>query len=298
MTLLLALAGCGSTALPALAPPPVDRAVVVVDKQVADGEPVVVEVRTWTEPGWTLPAAQPTADGLTIAKTATDGPTREGERDRLVETWELTGPAGSYVVGVAEVEATGPAGETRKLAPPAVFVDIGVDGPLAQGLSDFEAPPPPEPPPYGTYALIAGGTLALAGLLGGLLWWRSRRPEPVAPPEPPHLRAVRRWEEARTSGVDDHALALALSAILREYVEETQAWPATARTTREILQYVESNGTLGVADRLRARRVLDATDRLKFAREGGGQDFFDELDTDFRAVVAAMRPTFTPEVPA
>jgi predicted nucleic acid-binding protein len=291
MTLLLALAGCGSNALPPLAPPPVDRALVVTEKRVAEGTPVVVEVRTWAEPGWTVPPVAPTAEGLTATRTATDGPTREGERDRLVETWELTGAPGSYVVSVGEVEAADAAGSTRALAPPPVFVDVGVDGPLAQGISDFEAPPPPPPPRYGAYAAIAGGTLLVAGLGVGLAWWRRRRPEPVVQAEPPHQRALRRWEEARAGDLDDHSLALALSAILREYIEDTQAWPATARTTREILQYVASTGVLGVADRLRARRVLDATDRLKFAREGGGAAFFDELDADFRAVVSALRPS-------
>jgi hypothetical protein len=40
----------------------------------------------------------------------------------------------------------------------------------------------------------------------------------------------------------------------------------------------------------RARHILDATDRLKFAREGGGTGFFEALDDDFTAVLDATRP--------
>jgi hypothetical protein len=61
-----------------------------------------------------------------------------------------------------------------------------------------------------------------------------------------------------------------------------------------VLEHLAERELLGVADRVRAGRVLDATDRLKFAREGGGAEFFVELDGDFRAVVAAMRPRSAP----
>ncbi len=42
--------------------------------------------------------------------------------------------------------------------------------------------------------------------------------------------------------------------------------------------------------RQRAAGLLDATDRLKFAREGGGASFFAELDEDFEAIIEATRP--------
>jgi hypothetical protein len=100
--------------------------------------------------------------------------------------------------------------------------------------------------------------------------------------------ARRAWDEARRAGLDDHALALRLSNVLRTYFDDAIGFPASARTTREILVHLE--GVLDAAHRGRARHILDATDRLKFAREGGGAGFFEALDDDFAAVLEATRP--------
>ena len=292
--LFLMLSACGTSSLPALAPAPADLTVEVSEKQVESGAPVQVSVATWSADGWTVPTPQPVADGLTATLLEQDGPTLVGGRARRTWSWELSGPDGSYVVAVGEVEATGPGEETRALAPPPVFVDIGVTGPLATGLADFEAAPPPDPPPYAAIAAGVGGILLLAGIVGGVWWYRRTRPSPEAPPDPPDVQARRAWRDARAAGMDDHSLAMALSRILRVYIEQTQGFPATARTTREILDHLESGSGFGPADRTRAAAVLDATDRLKFAREGGGSAFFDRLGEDFEAIIAALRPRFIP----
>ena len=104
------------------------------------------------------------------------------------------------------------------------------------------------------------------------------------------MLARRAWLLAREAGLDDHGLALALSRILREYYQRITGWPATARTTREILLHMDDRGLLPADVRLRARRVLDATDRLKFAREGGGEGFFEALEQDFEMVLDATSP--------
>ncbi|MEC7947267.1 MAG: hypothetical protein VX265_06835, partial [Myxococcota bacterium] len=150
------------------------------------------------------------------------------------------------------------------------------------------AAPPPEGPPYRAIAAATAGTAALLGILGAVWWRRRQRPGPVIPPDPPDVQARRSWAAARSAGLDDHGLALALSRILRVYIEQTQGWPATARTTREIIHHLEAQTTMGTADRLRAAAVLDATDRLKFAREGGGAAFFDRLGDDFESVLSAL----------
>ena len=117
----------------------------------------------------------------------------------------------------------------------------------------------------------------------------------MPPPLPPHVLAERAWAEALAAGMDDHALAVALSMVLRAYLEGRGGFPATAGTTTEILGHLEKGGfgdrTLGIDDRMRRARILDATDRLKFAREGGGENFFAALDADFRAVLQATRPS-------
>ena len=48
-------------------------------------------------------------------------------------------------------------------------------------------------------------------------------------------------------------------------------------------------------DRIPVERILDSTDRLKFAREGGGEPFFAELDRHFASVIASSRPRSGPE---
>lgn len=93
------------------------------------------------------------------------------------------------------------------------------------------------------------------------------------------------------------ALALELSRILRVYVEAITGFPATARTSREILRALETEARLELSLRVRAGHILDATDRLKFAREGGGEGFFKALDEDFLAVLDATRPKPPPPAP-
>ena len=294
MSLLLLLAACGPATLPALAPAPVDLTAEVAEKRVDSGATVQVVVQAWAAPGWTVPPSQPVGEGLSAALVAQEGPTLEGERERWSWTWALSGPDGSYVVGLPEVTATGPDAQTRPLAPPPVFVDIGVEGPTASTLVGFEAAPPPAPPPNGRIAAGVGGGAALLAGLGAVWWYRRGRPAPEIPADPPHVEARKAWAAAQGAGLDDHGLALALSRILRVYIEQTQGWPATARTTREIVAQLEQQRRLGTADRLRAAAVLDATDRLKFAREGGGAAFFARLGGDFEAVVQALQPHAPP----
>jgi len=80
-------------------------------------------------------------------------------------------------------------------------------------------------------------------------------------------------------------MAVELSMILRRYLEGVFFWSATAETTREVLAYLRGHSLLDAEGYARAERVLDATDRLKFAREGGGEAFFVALDEDFFALV-------------
>ncbi len=291
--LTLALAACGDLALPPAPAQPADLRAMVDAKKVDKGQPIALTVRSWTTPGWTVPAPTLTVEGLEATPGPAQAPVRVGEGERLEQRWALAGEPGSYVIDLPPVTATGPGGQTLDIDPPPIFVDIGVQGPAASGLSDFEAEPPPEPPPWGLIGGAGAATLALAGL-GFWLWRRSRRPAPDAPPLPPHEQLLLDWQQAQAraaaGALDDHGLALALSTLFRRYLEAVLGFPATARTTREILHYLRQNQLLGESDRNRARDLLDATDRLKFAREGGGAAFFADLDSNLRAVVDATRP--------
>lgn len=295
--LLLALSGCGGQkALDALAPPEVDLVARVDEARVDKDEAVKLEIRGTASEGWTLTPGQVSAEGLQIEAAPPEGPAQSG--DQQVWTWRyaLSGPPGSYVIEPGGGVADGPGGQHRELETPPIFVDIGVTGPSGGPMAELEELPPPEPPPWG---LIAGGAaLALAALAGGVWYSRRKRiPTPPPPPEPAHVLAQRAWEKARLAGLDDHALALELSRILRVYVEAITGFPATARTSREILRALETEARLELSLRVRAGHILDATDRLKFAREGGGEGFFKALDEDFLAVLEATRPKPPPPAP-
>jgi hypothetical protein len=296
---LLVLACGGPDVMPGLAPPQAEVLVRVEAQKVAEGEPVVVVVEAIAAEDWVVDAGVPVAEGLDGALVETDGPVHIGERSRTRWRYHLTGPPGSYIIALGPSTGAGPGDQTREFEPSPIFVDIGVPGPTGGPMSGLQAVPPPEPTPWGWIAAGAGGALALA-LLGLLVLRRLRQSgDPVLPPpDPPHVTALREWDRAREAGrtgtLDDPAQALELSRVLRVYLEEICGWPATARTTREILDFLEREGAgarrLDVTDRMRTSRILDATDRLKFAREGGGEAFFAAMDEDFRSVIRATCP--------
>ncbi len=281
--------GCGGAALPPVIPPPAELEATVEAKQVGEGEAVILTVEAAGAEGWSLAVGQPTAEGLDVQLLSEAGPVAEG--NRAVRSWRyaLTGPAGSYIITVPPGQATSPEGEVKPLEIAPIFVDIGVRGPLAEGLADFQAEPPPQAPPYGLYAALAAGALALAiGI--PLLIRATRKPPPPPAPVPPHVQARADWAAVRGAGLDDHPQAIALSKVLRAYFEAITGWPATMRTGPEILAWLRDERIAGPTAILHAERILSATDRLKFAREGGGAWFFADLDRDFDAVVEATRP--------
>lgn len=284
--LLWLLVGCTEPLAPAPTPS-AELTASVARKQVASGEPIELSVTLRAAAGWTAEVSAPTAAGLTAAPPAVAGPRPDGASQVQTWAWALTGPDGSYVIAPGGGAAQGPGGETIDLALPPIFVDIGVTGPSGGPLAELAAIPPQE----ALWPWVVGG-LAFAALAAGVgvLVWKRRPLPPPPPPVPPHEIALRSWERARAAITDDHELAVELSRILRVYLDAVLAWPATARTTREILAFLAASNSLSAADRLRAGHVLDATDRLKFARLGGGVAFFDELDLDLRAVVEATRP--------
>ena len=295
MVWFLAAMSCGGTdVLDALAPPKAEVRVEVDSAKVESGEPVVIEVAAWSSEGWTVQAGVPVADGLTVEMLEEGAPAVVDDRTVQVTRYALTGPDGSYVVGTTEGQAAGPSDQTRSFEVPPIFVDIGVDGPVGGAMDGFAESPPPKPTPYSLIAAaIAAGLVLIA-----VIWWcvrrlRMRAAEPP-PATPPHIVAQGAWVDARSTITDDHALALRLSMVLREYLESITPIAATAATTMEIADGLRHHGfggrPLGDAERVPVERILDSTDRLKFAREGGGDAFFEALDKDFETVINASRP--------
>jgi hypothetical protein len=132
-------------------------------------------------------------------------------------------------------------------------------------------------------AIVAG----LTALGAGTVWAFFRfRPKPAPPPpEPLWLVARREWEALRKrTDLEPEALALALSEVYRRYLQASHGWPATSRTTREILDNLA--GELTAAQLDRSRRLLSAMDLVKFAdRSKPLLEFFEALDADFHELV-------------
>jgi hypothetical protein len=306
MKLLLFMLACGGgDALAPLAPPEAEVVLRVAEKKVGEGDPVEVVVEAIASEGWSLDVGVPGGTGLTPTLVGTEGPIHVGERQLSRWHYELSGDPGSYVIALGPSTGSGPADQRREFSPPPVFVDIGLAGPSGGPMAGFQGAPAQTGWHWTTWLAIGAGGLAILGLLLWLVRRMARSAAPVEPPpDPPHIIALREWEAARSAGLagelDDAGLALEQSRVLRAYLQSICAWPATARTTREILAFLEREGAgarrLDVTDRMRTGRILDATDRLKFAREGGGEPFFAALDHDFRAVVDATCPLGMTEV--
>ena len=292
MTLLWLFLACADAPLSTLAPPPVDVQLRVSEARIESGASIALEARIWTSDGWSLEPGGISAEGLTVTQTGSDEPVWTGERQVQVLRYDLSGPDGSYVIASDVGHATGPGEQTREVTPSPIFVDIGVDGPSGGDIADFlDAPASPTTP----WGRIAVATSLLLVLMGIAIWaWRRRHRAALlpAPSLPADVIARSAWREARKTVQDDYDLATALSMIFREYLSAIGGSSATSRTSREIRMHFEETGMLKVTDRARVQRLLEATDRLKFAREGGGRAFFDALEDDFQAILTATRSVF------
>ncbi len=245
----------------------------VENTAVSSGEPILLELELRAREGWTVEREIAVPEGLEIAEERVDGDTLE---------LTLTGPDGSYELAAFEVLAHGPEGEELTLTTTPIFVDIGVVGPSSE-LQELSAASRPEPPkwPWVLAGLLGAGLLAAAA---SAAWKRFKPVAPPLPPTPPHVVALREWNEARMKlRGDDHALALALSSIFRRYVAAvTETQNATALTSVELIEQLPARW-----DPEPCKRLLTATDLIKFARAEGGARLFSQLDKDLKGVLSA-----------
>jgi hypothetical protein len=261
--LLLAACGTGETRSEAPAGP----AAWVESARVAADEPVRVHL--------------PTSVRLAVPEPLRAERVSEG--DDGSSTWEVRGEPGSYVLDVAVPGAS---------APTTFYVDIGVAGPTAGTLEDA-LPPVPAAPPRWPWVLAALAGVSAAGVLAWRAYLRLRPPLPPPAPEPPDVVARRAWAALRArTDLEPEVLAGGLSDVYRRYLDATHAWPATARTTREILDNLAAE--LPAAQLERARRLLGATDLVKFSEHGARGSVLEALDEDFAALVVP-RPSMLAE---
>jgi hypothetical protein len=240
--------------------------------------------------GGALTVDEPAGIGVTL--TPLEDRTEEigvGEARRVVQTrtWRVSGPPGRFVVDALCARQGGGYACSETL-----YVDLGAPPPRPDMADIVEPPPVAGRSPWGwaTAALLASAVLAWAWRTGKLPH-RAPREAPVAPPERPDVAALRRWDAIRRDvHLSDADKALALSEIFRAYAEATLDFPARALSTTETLAHLSSLPYLLPENVIRARRVLRATDRVKYAEVRPGEDLFLELDADLRAFIEATRP--------
>jgi hypothetical protein len=212
--------------------------------------------------------------------------------DRVVETrqWRFDGGPGHHEIPPFAATWTDASGATQTAESSRLFVDIGVKPPDVGELADINEPPAKWNIPWSTAAVALGlGGVVAAGLY--VAFARKEKELPPVPPESPDVVAIRAWEAVRRDpSLDDHAKALALSRIFREYAEIVLQFPCTKWTTTETLRHLEEMEHLPEGNVPRARRLLRATDRVKYADARAGTDLFEDLDADLRAFVGTTRP--------
>jgi hypothetical protein len=286
---LALLVACGDDLLPPLARPDVDVRMELDARKVDAGEPVWATVQLVQGEGIELRVSEPAAVGLE-AQLEEDRTEPFDGYSLTTRRYALRGEPGSYVVVLDGVVALHPDGHEEQIEVPPVFVDVGVNGPSAE-LEGLVMPAPPEPPVWPW--VLAAGVLIGLGIAGGIWMWRRRkRAIQRVQAQPPHVLALHAWQVVMADrSLNDHARALQLSEVFRRYLEAVHPISATALTTREICAAIYAQGLVPGALLDRARRILMATDLLKFARRGGGVEFFHELDGDFQAYVQATRPS-------
>ncbi len=147
----------------------------------------------------------------------------------------------------------------------------------------------PQPPVWPWIAALVAILLLAAFLL-----WKKRRPTPAdsAPPESPHAKALRLLAElrARAETLDDESFTVALSSILRRYLEEALQLPAPEQTTDEFLQHLRSGSPLAPDLQPNLENFLRQTDLVKFARQPLTPDQRENLLETARQTIDATRP--------
>jgi hypothetical protein len=123
----------------------------------------------------------------------------------------------------------------------------------------------------GWWPLGLGATVVAAAAAAFLLRRRARAPEPAAVAVPAHVRALRELHRLRSAPRTGHAevqaFYVAVSTVLREYVEARFGLHAPERTTEEFLRELERGAEQVRAHRDELAEFLRRCDLVKFAAD-------------------------------
>lgn len=211
---------------------------------------------------------------------------RIADRQVLTARYPLHTPTGRFTV--SEVCVT--VDEAEPLCAEPLFLDLG-EPPDRSELADIVDPGAIwRPPAWAGFALLGLAISLLALRLAARAAKHAPAPPPP-PPEAPHLLALRRWEAIRgDASLSPEAKALALSELFRDYLQGCLSFPAASWSTSQILAHLKGLTAFPADQIAPARRLLRATDRVKYAEARPGADLFDALDADLRGFIDATRP--------
>jgi hypothetical protein len=285
-TCLLALQACGDAAGPTAGEPSAEGVEVQTGVETDDKGALLLRVLVSAPTGvdWTLQL--PEVAGLSYGPPASRSE-QLGNRVVTTRRFPLRAAQGRYIL---EGVCASPDNGDPPSCGESLYVDLG-EAPDRTAMADIVEP-------SRVWYLPVLEVLAGAGALGLAGWALRRRlqvaavvPEAApAPPEAPHLAALRRWEAVRRDKqLSDYDKALALSEIFRAYAEAVLDFPARAWSTTETLEHLASLGQLPQENVPRARRLLGATDRVKYADDLPSERFFEDLDSDLRAFIDSTR---------
>jgi hypothetical protein len=262
------LAGCGPAA-PWTEEP---AAVVALRLQVAPAavaplEPVTLTFDLWTRGGAAADFAPelPAADWTAMRRDEPARPLFGGSWRRTVLQATPKRAPGELAIPAFTARLREGAGEASSPA-----AAVTVRSVVAPDDDAIEAPGEPFPTPPARWPwLLAGGALLLGG---GLLVAANRRrrvPTLAIAPTPPHVRALRELERLRqrprATAAEVAAFYVAVSQVLRDYLEARFGLRAPERTTEEFLRDLEAGDALAKAHRADLEAFLSQCDLVKFA---------------------------------
>ena len=268
VALLPLLAGCGPAA-PWTEEP---AAVVALRLQVAPAavaplEPVTLTFDLWTRGGAAADFAPelPAADWTAMRRDEPARPLFGGSWRRTVLQATPKRAPGELAIPAFTARLREGAGEASSPA-----AAVTVRSVVAPDDDAIEAPGEPFPTPPARWPwLLAGGALLLGG---GLLVAANRRrrvPTLAIAPTPPHVRALRELERLRqrprATAAEVAAFYVAVSQVLRDYLEARFGLRAPERTTEEFLRDLEAGDALAKAHRADLEAFLSQCDLVKFA---------------------------------
>ncbi|MCO4768535.1 MAG: hypothetical protein KDA24_00785 [Deltaproteobacteria bacterium] len=285
-----------------------DEAVTVrgwVDRaDVVPGRPFTytVEVEQADDVQFELPDPGAGIKGLVLLEVDSEPAQSAGGRTLYRQTFELKAPLpGTFLIpGVEGPWRRGDEVGTAGSGP--ILIEAKRTGGTEEAGDDtlrgLKAVAPPDP---NRGPLYAGG-LALTALLLFMGWLaRRRHGEAIVPPPPLPSEVARKALKAlersgKADEPDQGPFAFEVSAILRRYLEGRFGFPAWRMTTPEVLRALPQELARELNLEAAVRTVLEASDRVKFAREPVPRSEFTQWLASVRLVIDRTPPP--PEVDA